>query len=193
MNSPALFDAMPALDVSFPEAVLSSRAVRSRAELMVIFRFHLGYHILPHTHGLQWGTVAAANMALIINGQTHCHGKVMALFSDLTKQTAADDLNLWADTPQGRLALIVILDQLMRSVWAGPPRAHDHGPKARDLCPAWLESGQFGALPKVWQKIAFKTPLEHCECVDPVEHMTSIASGDVPHTTKLRQPQEGPQ
>jgi uncharacterized protein (DUF924 family) len=102
------------------------------------------------------------------------HEEVVARFSDLTVRAAAGELDHWAQTPQGRLALILILDQFTRSVWAGTPRAFSCDVKARDLCLEGLANGHFGALDNVWQKAAFKIPLEHCECADPAEHLANL-------------------
>nr|NEH94188.1 DUF924 family protein [Rhizobium laguerreae] len=38
-------------------------------------------------------------------------------------RAAAGDLDHWADSPVGRLALTLIFDQFTRSVWAATPRA----------------------------------------------------------------------
>ncbi len=92
------------------------------------------------------------------------HEAVIARFTDLTERAASGALDHWADSAQGRLALILVLDQFTRSVWAGTPRACACDPKARDLCLEGLGNGHFDALPNVWQKTAFKIPLEHCEC-----------------------------
>ena len=43
-------------------------------------------------------------------------------FADLTKAAAKGLLDHWAETPRGRLALVIALDQFPRSVWRGPPR-----------------------------------------------------------------------
>lgn len=93
--------------------------------------------------------------------------EVVARFSDLTERAAAAGaLDPWAATPAGRLALILILDQFTRSVWAGTARAYSCDPKARDLYLEGLANGHFDALPNVWQKAACKIPLEHCEGPD---------------------------
>ena len=89
---------------------------------------------------------------------------MVARFTGLTERAATGELDHWAETPMGRLALILILDQFTRSVWAGTPRAFSCDIKARDLCLEGLENGHFEALANVWQKSAFKIPLEHCEC-----------------------------
>ena len=99
------------------------------------------------------------------------HDEVVVRFSGLTERAAAGDLDHWAETPIGRLALILGLDQFTRSVWAGTPRAFSCDTKARDLCLEGLENGHFDALDNVWQKSAFKIPLEHCECP---EHLVNL-------------------
>ncbi|MFN0115516.1 MAG: DUF924 family protein [Paracoccaceae bacterium] len=94
------------------------------------------------------------------------HEAVLARFSGLTERAASGALDHWAETPEGRLALILILDQFTRSVWAGTARAFSCDAKARELCLEGIANGHFDALVNVWQKAAFKIPLEHCECPD---------------------------
>lgn len=94
------------------------------------------------------------------------HEAVVAGFSAVTERATAGVLDHWAETPIGRLALILILDQFTRSVWAGTPRALSGDIGARDLCLAGLANGHFDALANVWYKAAFKIPLEHCEGPD---------------------------
>jgi quercetin dioxygenase-like cupin family protein len=74
MTLPAFIDAMPALDLPFPDSVVTSRAVRSDAGLVVFFQFHQDCRIPPHSHGPQWGTVVAGEVALTIDGQTRRTG-----------------------------------------------------------------------------------------------------------------------
>lgn len=78
MNLPAFFDAMHALDLPFPDRVVSTRAVRSDAGLVVFFHFHQDFSLPPHSHGPQWGTVVAGEVALTIDGQTRRHGPGMS-------------------------------------------------------------------------------------------------------------------
>lgn len=81
-----------------------------------------------------------------------------------TQLAATGGFDHWAETPAGRLALIIVLDQFPRSVWAGSPEAYAQDPKALAICLEGLENGHFDALPNVWYKSVFKLPLEHCEC-----------------------------
>ena len=78
MTLPDFFNAMPALDVPFPEEVVTTRAVRSDAGLVVFFHFHRDFSLPPHAHGPQWGTVVAGEVALTIDGQTCRHGPGMS-------------------------------------------------------------------------------------------------------------------
>lgn len=48
---------------------------------------------------------------------------IAARFADLTRDAARGHLDYWAATHEGRLALIVVLDQFSRSLWRGHPRA----------------------------------------------------------------------
>lgn len=70
MTLPPFFDAMPALDLPFPDSVVTTHAVRSDAGLVVFFRIHEDLALPPHTHGPQWGTVVAGEVALTIDGET---------------------------------------------------------------------------------------------------------------------------
>lgn len=70
MTLPSFFDMMPSLDLPFPDTVVTSRAVRSEAGLVVFFQFHQELTIPPHSHGPQWGTVVAGEVTLTMDGQT---------------------------------------------------------------------------------------------------------------------------
>ena len=74
MNLPACIDLMPAIDVPFPEDVVSTYAIRSDAGLVAFFRFHKDMHLPPHAHGAQWGTVIAGEIVFTIGGATRTYG-----------------------------------------------------------------------------------------------------------------------
>ena len=94
------------------------------------------------------------------------HEEIIAKFSATTKEAADGQLDHWQDTAHGRLALIILLDQFSRSVWAGTASAFAQDTKALELCLDGLDNGHFDALENGWQKTTFKLPLEHCECPD---------------------------
>lgn len=108
------------------------------------------------------------------------HQAVVENFVDLTALAATGGLDHWAATATGRLALIIVLDQISRSVWAGSARAYSQDGRALELCLAGLDNGDFDRLENVWQKTMFKMPLEHCECPDHLAHLdraVAIATG----------------
>ena len=94
------------------------------------------------------------------------NAEVIEKYSDVTQRAADGELDHWADTPLGRFALIIILDQFTRTVWAGTPKAFSKDPEALQLCLDGFDNGHFDALEHVWYKTAYKIPLEHCECPD---------------------------
>lgn len=96
---------------------------------------------------------------------------IMEKYRDLTARAARGECDHWAQTPRGRLALLIVLDQFPRTVWAGTPEAFSQDMKAKDLCLEGIANGHFDALDNVWQKTAFKIPLEHCECP---EHIANL-------------------
>ncbi|MBT9598480.1 MAG: DUF924 domain-containing protein [Vitreoscilla sp.] len=83
-------------------------------------------------------------------------------FGALVQQAAAGALDAWAATPEGRLALIVLLDQFPRNMHRGTPAAFAHDVLARGHTLQGLEQGQFAPLLPV-QKIFAYLPLEHAE------------------------------
>ena len=99
------------------------------------------------------------------------HDAIVERYSEITKRAAEGHLDTWAETSRGRLALIILLDQFSRSVWAGTPKAFAQDPKALNLCLQGFDNGHFDALENVWQKSVFKLPLEHCECS---EHLANL-------------------
>lgn len=75
---------------------------------------------------------------------------------------AGGSLESWAETPRGRLALILLTDQFPRNIFRGTPRAfaHDH------LARRWCVEGLHGdALPRLRpiERVFFLLPLEHSE------------------------------
>jgi len=73
MRLPPFIDAMPALDLPFPESVVSSRAVRSEAGLVAFFTFHEDFVLPPHAHGPQWGVVVAGEIVFTIGDETRTY------------------------------------------------------------------------------------------------------------------------
>ncbi|MFM5614925.1 DUF924 family protein [Aeromonas veronii] len=83
-------------------------------------------------------------------------------FGELAEAAAKGSLAHWADTPSGRLALILLLDQLPRNIHRGTPAAFAQDPLARDLCLKGLSIGADKSLSPL-ERVFFYLPLEHAE------------------------------
>lgn len=71
---------------------------------------------------------------------------ITARFAGITTMAAEGTLDRWATTPEGRVALIIALDQFPRSLWRGTPRAFAQDPAALTLALAGPENGDYAAL-----------------------------------------------
>lgn len=60
----------PSLDMPIPDDVITTRAIRSDAGLMVFFFIHKELVLPEHSHAGQWGTVIEGQLDLTVNGQT---------------------------------------------------------------------------------------------------------------------------
>ena len=51
-------------------------------------------------------------------------------FGDLVERASGDELDAWSEQPEGRLALIILLDQFRRNIFRGKPEAFEQDKKA---------------------------------------------------------------
>jgi uncharacterized protein (DUF924 family) len=71
---------------------------------------------------------------------------IVERFADLTRSAASGDLDDWASDPEGRLALIIVLDQFSRSLWRNTPRAFAQDPAALSLAMEGFSNGHYASL-----------------------------------------------
>ena len=83
-------------------------------------------------------------------------------FSGLVEACAAGRLYHWLDDPEGRLAMILALDQLPRNLFRGTPRAFSNDSYTAALCLAAAHTGQDQALKPI-QRAFLYMPLQHFE------------------------------
>ncbi|WP_323931020.1 DUF924 family protein [Aeromonas veronii] len=83
-------------------------------------------------------------------------------FGEQAEAAAKGSLAHWADAPSGRLALILLLDQLPRNIHRNTPAAFAQDPLARDLCLKGLSIGADKSLSPL-ERVFFYLPLEHAE------------------------------
>lgn len=86
-------------------------------------------------------------------------------FGSIARTAAAGELTDWQETAAGRLALILLLDQLPRNLHRGTAAAFAQDEKAVALALDGIERGQERTLHPL-QRIFFMMPLQHAESRD---------------------------
>jgi uncharacterized protein (DUF924 family) len=85
-------------------------------------------------------------------------------YGKLVEQCAAGHLYRWLEKPEGRLALIIALDQLPRNLFRGMPRAFAYDARTAAWCLAAVHTGQDQMLKPI-QRVFLYMPLQHFEDV----------------------------
>lgn len=96
---------------------------------------------------------------------------------------AAGRLDDWRATPEGALALVVLLDQVPRNIHRGTPRAFATDPAALAVAKAAIDKGFDRDLGRD-QKLLLYLPLEHSEALADQERSVVLfsAMGSAKHT-----------
>ncbi|QDG75471.1 DUF924 family protein [Labrenzia sp. PHM005] len=88
----------------------------------------------------------------------HCRD----MFLPAIEAAQRGDLDSWTETPDGALAVILLLDQCTRNVFRGSGRAFEADSKAVEIARAAVERGFDRAFPKE-ARVFFYLPFEHSE------------------------------
>jgi uncharacterized protein (DUF924 family) len=83
-------------------------------------------------------------------------------FAHVVALAEAGTLMDWAATPQGWLALLIVLDQFTRNLYRRDPRAWAQDLRAQQLALSGIEEGFDRHLPAIQRVFAYM-PLEHAE------------------------------
>jgi len=83
-------------------------------------------------------------------------------FGAAASEAAAGKLDHWTGSPRGRLALILLLDQLPRAIHRDMPEAFAQDDAARKIAAQGLESG-IDRLLRPIERLFFYLPFEHSE------------------------------
>jgi uncharacterized protein (DUF924 family) len=97
-------------------------------------------------------------------------------FAPMLADARAGQLDHWAETPPGRLALIIVLDQFPRGLHAGTPEAFASDADALRLAEEGFKNGHYDALTSLWQRFFFFLPLAHAEGPDHLERLQRIVA-----------------
>ncbi|MEN0073897.1 MAG: DUF924 family protein [Paracraurococcus sp.] len=94
----------------------------------------------------------------------------------LMRAALAGHLDGWAATARGRLALILLLDQVPRCLHAGTPQAYVGDPDALRLAEDGLRNDHYDALDHAWERSLFLLPLAHAEGPDHRERLIRLCA-----------------
>jgi uncharacterized protein (DUF924 family) len=75
---------------------------------------------------------------------------------------AAEELGSWESSPEGALALVLLLDQVPRNIFRGDPRAYAMDTAARGVADRALERGFDQMVSPIWRRF-FYMPFHHSE------------------------------
>jgi uncharacterized protein (DUF924 family) len=123
-----------------------------------------GHQNHPKTHGAFWEERMQGGM----------DAAICERFGPLTEAAARGLLDDWAETPRGRLALILALDQFPRSLWRGTPGAYAQDIKAARLALEGLANGHYDALPATWERAFYTIAISHCEGPEHLERLRAL-------------------
>ncbi|WP_034298347.1 DUF924 family protein [Herbaspirillum sp. RV1423] len=111
--------------------------------------------------GLWWSKDAAVDRA------------IKSRFESTLLAASENRLDDWTETPQGMLALILLLDQFPRNIHRDTAAAFAFDELARQCCHLGLAQGFDQQLPPL-QRVFFYLPLEHSEDLDDQEYSVQL-------------------
>lgn len=100
-------------------------------------------------------------------------GRIIAELGPLTEAAARGVLDHWAETPRGRLALLIALDQFPRSLWRDTPGAYAQDIKATRLLWDGIDRGHADGL-QAWELMFYTIANGHCEGPDHLDRLKRI-------------------
>lgn len=90
---------------------------------------------------------------------------ITARFGNDLERAIKGDYNDWIDQPQGRLALIILIDQFSRNIYRNTAKAFAQDALALSLCVEGINH-EFDIHLRPVQRLFFYLPLEHSESLE---------------------------
>lgn len=106
-----------------------------------------------------------AGMELWFRSSARVDRTIEQRFGKLLAKAKQGQLDSWAATPRGRLALIILLDQFSRNIFRDTPEAYAADEKALGLCLDGLDDGMDQELGPL-ERAFFYMPAMHSEDLD---------------------------
>lgn len=138
------------------------------------------------THGMP----ATNRSALWFGASQETDHLITTRFEADLHAAVAGAYNDWCELPEGRLALIILLDQFSRNIYRGTAQAFAYDKQACRLCLEGLELGHDQQLIPAY-RIFYYMPLEHSEslilqqrCVELFSHCYQQADPAIRETLK---------
>ena len=94
-------------------------------------------------------------------------------FEAVVRQAARGELDAWAESPRGRLALIILTDQFPRNIYRNTPAAFGCDELARTWCKEGLRRDVHRTLRPI-ERVFFYLPLEHSESMEDQEQAVAL-------------------
>ena len=98
---------------------------------------------------------------------------VIDRFADTLTAATAGRLDHWANTPRGRLALVIVLDQFPHHIHRDRPQAFATDPQSLALSLAALDTGEDRKLSPI-ERVFLYLPLEHTESIEMQQRSVSL-------------------
>lgn len=115
---------------------------------------------------------------------------LVKVFGQEYQDAIAGKLTHWGETPRGRLALIILLDQFSRYLFRNSPRAFLNDQEAQNLCVSGLREQMDHSLTLI-ERVFFYMPLVHAENAEIQEQsirlFQSLVSLSMSETTQVYQ------
>jgi uncharacterized protein (DUF924 family) len=97
-------------------------------------------------------------------------------FLDDYEAAAAGALSSWEATPEGALALVLLLDQIPRNIFRGSARAYATDAQARAVADRAVSNGFDRLVPPVWRGF-FYMPFHHSENLEDQRRSLALIAG----------------
>lgn len=96
------------------------------------------------------------------DGDNALNQRITDNFEELVESASAGDLDTWTHTPDGRLALIILLDQFRRHIYRGTAEAFSQDKQALKISIEGTITGDHSKLSAI-QRMIFFMPLQRSE------------------------------
>lgn len=118
-------------------------------------------------------TVAAEQSKLWWRKHPETDKRIQQRFEAYVTKAANRELDTWAATPRGRLALILLTDQFPRNIYRDTPQAFSFDALALSWSKEGIREGFHKSLRPI-ERVFFYLPLEHSESLEDQEQSVAL-------------------